>query len=733
MSTTLPDLTYDDCIVLFSNFHVEDATKDHRSKLFLSELKHHAQGEKAKRTGASFTSQDLNIDINNMESAKSILFTKGYGLGDNDIHVEWTFWLASVIVARSVKTNQNMRSNSSNKVMLNLIRRLATAEPGTFDELIVLLIQTKLLVSITDGTKELIHTRPQWANARTFTFKDLRNDPLIADSVNVPGLRSLQNRAVTAANYFENSVVVANGNLAQADIDLQFVVPALEYEYSPGNPNLSRGVQLSQYSPWSAIDANVVISTDARYNNADAFNSNGSFMLDMTQAAVNLAPGVVPKVVSLYNSIRNKIRGDINGAKEFGYNQDTFFVKLLLKSAVQNSVLPVSNWFSQKPASSGTTNPSETYYRKRTGEIWERLSNGTEKCVDASDPIVQASIKRGNKCFGLGVKQQSGNLTCANYFKECITNGNIANCKKYLKDNNFWQNASAEVNNMLPEMAFHTLKSFEFETYDEFSKLKNRSFKMVQTWQQWLDACKKNGKLQTNDLTTISANVKLQEYLSAIVKKVNDNPAILNKDYYDEKPTDLNAAFKSTVLGKKGLVYEVVPRSTFGSQIQNLTRALNDSRNRTIVNLGSNMNSSVRLFLTGGGSPFSELKADLIEGQFKALQSRLKDNKKDISPNDEITIKKLIEQLREKELKLNEFIVMTDRYADLLQVFGQHDKETVLTIDHLKQFTDARDNYFQKVSKKQISLMSIIQSIADKVNEIDNKSPSNSRKTSAIQ
>lgn len=732
MSTTLPDLTYDDCIVLFSDFHVEDATKDHRSKLFLSELKHHAQGEKARRTGGSFIRADLNIDINNMESAKAKLFNNKYGLGDNDIHVEWTFWLASVIEARSSKNNQNMRTNSSHNLMLSLIKRLATAQPGTFDELVVLLIQTKLLSSITDGARPLLDSQSEWSKATTFTFKDLRANSLIADSINVHPLRSLQVRATSAANYHVASVASTNGNL-QATIvnEAPLILNALEYETQPGTADIARGVQLSQYSPWFAIGANVLISTDARYNNANANISNGSFMYDMTQAGAGPVANT-NKVVTLYNTIRNKFKGDISGAKEFGYKQDTFFVKLLLKAAVKNAVLPVSNWFNL-PVASGTTNPSETYYRKRTGEIWERLSNGTERCVDASDPTIQASINRGNKCFGLGVEQQSGSLTCANYFKECITNGNIANCKKYLNDNNFWQNASAEVKNMLPEMAYHTLKSFEFETYDEFSKLKNRSFKMVQTWQQWLEACKKNGKLNATDLTTITANVKLQEYLSAIVKKVNDNPAILNKDYYDEKPSDLNAAFKGTVLGKKGLVYEVVPRSTFGSQIQNLTRALNDSRNRTVVNLGSNMNSSVRLFLTGGGSPFSELKADLIEGQFKALQSRLKDNKKDISPNDEITIKKLIEQLREKELKLNEFIVMTDRYADLLQVFGQHDKETVLTIDHLKQFTDARDNYFQKVSKKQISLMSIIQSIADKVNEIDNKSPSDSRKTAAIQ
>jgi hypothetical protein len=249
------------------------------------------------------------------------------------------------------------------------------------------------------------------------------------------------------------------------------------------------------------------------------------------------------------------------------------------------------------------------------------------------------------------------------------------------------------------------------------------------TWQQWLDACKKSGKLQPNDLVQISGNVKLQEYLNALVDKVNNNPAILNTDYYGEKPSDLNAAFRGTLLAKRGLNFEVVPKSTFSSQIINLQKALSDSRNRAVVSLGQNIVPGVRIVLSGGGMPVIQLQADILEGQYLTLKNRLKQSGKDLATGDDKKIQDLIKELKEKERKLNEFIVMTDRYADLLQVFGQTDKETVLTVDHLEQFTQARDNYFNKVSKKQTSLMSIIQAISDKVSEVVNKTETTTKKT----
>lgn len=781
MSTTLP-LTYDDCIVLFSPYYVNDRTKDHRSKLFLSELKHYAEKEKNQRNQGSYILTDLNIDVTNMESAKALLFEQNqkYGFGDNDLHVEWVFWLASFYSHRSGqnKAAANARVNrlpaGGGDAILNLIRRLANAQPGSFEELVALLIQNKLMNSIVDANgTPLKPTRSLWSTATDFQFHDFNNiinpnpnNLLINNANSVANLipvtpNTIHERAINLnGRIFPIPITrftglvnigIANNNgidanqLAQLYHDIKKIlltnIPAV------GGQDNANGCQIAQYFTWERLthsnnaaqlipnsNDNVFKSPNAHTSLANLFNPLIAFLATPVQMAASTQPEL-DKLISVLNNLIRKIRRNIFEAKEFGFNQDAFFLKLFLNNAVKNAVVPVSSWFTRN-TTKGASNPQETYYRKATnGEIWERLPNGGERCVEITDPQIQPTIKKSNKCFGLGVVQQStsnSSLTCANYFKECINGGDLTNCKAYLYDNNFWENASKEVQSMIPHMAFSTLKSFQFETYNEFSKSHNRSFKMVQNWQQWLDACKKSGKLTPADITTISANVKLQEYLNALVDKVNNNPAILNKDYSDEKPSDLNAAFKGTLLAKRGLNFEVVPKSTFSSQIINLQKALSDSRNRAVVSLGQNILPGVRLVLSGGGMPVIQLQADILEGQYLTLKNRLKQSNKDLAPGDDKKIQDLIQELKEKERKLNEFIVMTDRYADLLQVFGQTDKETVLTVDHLEQFTQARDNYFNKVSKKQNSLMSIIQAISDKVSEVVNKSETTPKKTEPL-
>lgn len=730
MSTTVSNINYDDCIVLFSNDHT-GPSRDFRSRLFMSELKHHALKEKGAQVG--FRTGDLNIDVNNMEAAKSIYFkdNKKYGLGDNDLHVEWVFWLASVVYLRSGQNRVaiNTASAGAGDAILALIRKLANAQPGSFEELVALFISEKLLDTLTNSTGgTLMPTRSSWGTAAEFRFKDLQANPLIANASAIAG-NSLNERASDA---FE---IITNTNF---DFTLLLTLTVA------GTAN---GVQIAQYINWNAITnpaggtpANLLdVSTNNRYTDANAFINMRNFFNDYGNASASADVATQRAAQLVRTNLRDKIINDCLNAKQFSWKQDAFMLKRLFKS-LKNVTVPLSNWFN-KPVNdpNSATLSNEKYYRKSLdGTLWEKLPNGTEKCVDTSDATVLASLKEDDKCFGLGVEQQvttaaGNNLTCSDYFKDCITNGSVNECKSFLSEPTFWNVAAKEVDTMIPELAHQTLKSFEFETYDEFSKQARRSFKMVQSWSEWLDACVTKGRLNTNEKQTISQNVKLQEYLNALVKKVNDNPAILNKDYYGDKPSDLSTVFKGTLLAKRGLTYEAVPKNTDVATVARLANLIQDSQRRAVINFGQNIHPSVKIVLSGGAPSLMQLKADLIQQQYNVLKTRLKQLNKDIAPNDEAQVKKLIDELRKKELKLNEFIVFAERYADLIQVFGQTDKETSLTIDHLEEFTKARDNYFTKVSRKQNSLMSILQAIADKVNDIDNKSTPKDRKTSAIQ
>jgi uncharacterized protein YnzC (UPF0291/DUF896 family) len=766
MSTTVPNVTYDDCIVLFSDSHT-GPNKDHRSKLFLHELKNFAQDQKNKASHKNYAQTHLDIDVSNMESTQAIYFKddKKYGLGDSDLHVEWVFWLTSVMNKRStfdMTTLNGPNKNNSGTAILNLIRSLANAQPGSFDELVALFIRHKLLLSLISSTNpNLLDTRSQWGSATDFRFKDLTpaaNNLITHRFVNAvpPGVlpanaTSLHDRAV---RILTNIVILVEANNS-ANVDPNHLLDLLTLT----SANTANGVLIAKYTSWSQIvsplgPGQIVIeaSNHPSFTNPNAHTNLINFINAYTNNAIGVAlgnaaalVGPTPQVTAANNAYNliidnlvKKITIDCLSATQFGWKQDAFMLKRLFKS-LKNVKVPISNWFQRPPVSGSATISNEKYYRKSIdGKIWERLANGTDKCVDASDPTVFASLKEDDKCFGLGVEKTTTNssgvtVTCAEYFKDCITGGDVAQCKNFLTSSTFWQNAAKEVDNMLPELAYHTLKSFQFETYDEFSKQAKRSFKMVQSWSQWLEACEKSGKLTPNEKTQISQNVKLQEYLNAIIKKVNDNPTILNKDYYGDKPADLSSVFKGTLLGKRGLTYEVVPKNTDVSTVLRLSNAISDSQKRAVISLGQNIHPSVRLVLTGGAPSLTQLKADIIQSQFDALKARLRQINKGIESGDETKIMDLINQLRTNELKLNEFIVFTDRYADLIQVFGQTDKETSLTLDHMEEFTKARDNYFKKVSRKQNSLMSIIQAIADKVNDISNKSTPDTRKTSTIQ
>ena len=111
-----------------------------------------------------------------------------------------------------------------------------------------------------------------------------------------------------------------------------------------------------------------------------------------------------------------------------------------------------------------------------------------------------------------------------------------------------------------------------------------------------------------------------------------------------------------------------------------------------------------------------------------ALAIRLKKYGKEISKDDFAKITALIESLKKSEEKLNKAILYTEKYARLLEVYGQKDNTTILSMNHLKEFVDNRNKIFTRVSKKQNDLLSIIRSVAEAVNK-ETPSPDAEMKT----
>ena len=114
-----------------------------------------------------------------------------------------------------------------------------------------------------------------------------------------------------------------------------------------------------------------------------------------------------------------------------------------------------------------------------------------------------------------------------------------------------------------------------------------------------------------------------------------------------------------------------------------------------------------------GGAAVQINAAGLIEKQFDAFLANLKAHNKSLDANDTAHVKDLIGQLKVLEQKLNKASVYTDKYLKLIGVFGQQHNATIFDLNNLQKFVDKRNNYFERVNKKQDSLFDILSALAN--------------------
>ena len=123
------------------------------------------------------------------------------------------------------------------------------------------------------------------------------------------------------------------------------------------------------------------------------------------------------------------------------------------------------------------------------------------------------------------------------------------------------------------------------------------------------------------------------------------------------------------------------------------------------------------------------LLSELIEKQFNSFITTLKAANKDLEAGDKESITKMISDLKTTESKLLKSAIYTSKYNDLVSVFSETDSKGVISLDHLKKFVDNRNSYFEKTTKKQDSLMSIVKSM---VEAIAKEAPKEESKTAAM-
>merc|ERR1711871_836205 len=414
------------------------------------------------------------------------------------------------------------------------------------------------------------------------------------------------------------------------------------------------------------------------------------------------------------------------------YNWDKYVLGSLLKSAVRAASSRTSSFFDV----SAPTGPLENAYYRKVGDTANlyTMVNGVETAAQIGSDEAK-KLKMGANCYDLGMKSNdpASQADCYKLIKNCLAGNDINQCKQYMKSSNFWDVAKADVDKINLDLGRELLESFGFPVLTEDNKEAGLKLKVFANSNQWLQhlADNKFGKsgatFSDKDIKAIAGNTKLMGYLDMLAAKINRNPGVLNEGYSKDGANTNASAFAGNRLTTYGLQGKYVRQGSGTpsvSSIVALQNAVMRKRSALAIYYGIPL-TSVGYVMRGGGArvqTFEDMQdpnmlplrlSNVVEEHYTQFVNSLKSANKDLDQKDKDDITKLISDLKVVEDKLFKAAIYTSKYQDLVSVFGQEDTQGLITLDHLQEFVDKRNNYFTRVGKQQDALTSILKALAD--------------------
>jgi len=416
------------------------------------------------------------------------------------------------------------------------------------------------------------------------------------------------------------------------------------------------------------------------------------------------------------------------------FNWDKYVLGSLLKNAVKAASSKDTLFFKNVGSSTGTLENS--YYRKvgDSNNLYMLDVNGKETAVQIGSDEAK-KIKMGQNCFDLGMRSNDTVTQgkCYNLVKDCLAGKNIERCKEFMKTNSYWSTVKDDIDNLNLDLGRALLESFGFPVLSEDNTQVGRQLMVFGNSTQWLTVLKENkfGKTTFSDkeLKEIAGNTKLIGYLDAVAAKINRNPGVLNADFAKDAPNTNSNAFAGTGLAR--FMSQKFVRQGSGVPSVASVLALQNTiarKNSLIASYyGIPLATTGYVGMRGGGigaatAQFQNLQnnnilplrlSDMVDSHVKQFINSLKAVNKDLDQKDKGDIEKLIGELKVLEDKLFKAAIYTSKYQDLVSVFGEEDTNGLITLDHLEQFVEKRNNYFSRTGKKQDALTSILKALAD--------------------
>jgi hypothetical protein len=367
-------------------------------------------------------------------------------------------------------------------------------------------------------------------------------------------------------------------------------------------------------------------------------------------------------------------------------------------------------------------------------EVWIRNSAG--RLVSAENGAEAGAANVGNDaCAGTKVVDGAAGLTCTAYVSQCLIGENIDKCRDYFDSADFYTNTIEEVQKMDPMVAVKMLRKFGFKEVSEYDSDRRMNIVTIEPVAKWIEGL--TGMAEQGTIDAISANNPLKQYLGWIIQLVNRNTAILNPGYrgdLDANSHDPNR-FSYTGFAKMGIRARRPVRNSCYKDIDAIANAI-DQHN---ITLGIRLNAPIvggivpaRLMMRGGGSyatlsqsesSVAQLKSnrrntsEILSKTFEYLTKKLEAFNKGISTKDSSKITELINDLAKKEEKLYEVIDFVEKYAMLVDVFGEKRVAEVVTVDQMKKAVQARSKLFSKKVKRETDIVSVLKSLTGAVEQ----------------
>lgn len=373
--------------------------------------------------------------------------------------------------------------------------------------------------------------------------------------------------------------------------------------------------------------------------------------------------------------------------------------------------------------------PENVFYKRvgQPGKTFTLDANGNETEVQAGSAVYQ-QLTEANQCYGTGVIARSAD-ECNNYFIKCLAGKDIQECKSFMENSNFWQNAENAVSTMLPDVLLATLDSFGFKAYDSKTST-GRNYRAYPSAEEWITTLKAslgddNAAQQT--VNTVSGNARLMGYLNMIVTRVNSNPGIANPTYVEDGPSYNPNAFVGTLgsqYGIKGKAF--APRSSKARPAPTPTAV--SALENTVVNymgpLGltygiTPLTAGFPMGIQRGGADELDVSSekrlplkvsDQLNEMYESILENLQHGGKDLDGGDQETIKKMINELNVLENKLFKSSSYVEGYENLISTQAGG---SLVTESNLGKFVAKRNDYFNRVNAKYQSIFPIFSKLAE--------------------